>query len=459
LTLAPNDRVSLEMLPSGLGDGAYGIVSVEHDWDSTRGEFSVSFAALDAGATFRPMPISDRPSLVGATVGKVTGAPGDDIHTDDWGRAKVHFHWDRLQPPDDHCSDWIPTLQDNTGHSIGIPRVGWEVLVQHLEADPDRPVILGRLYTPEDDFHSLLPNNRMVSALRSLTSPRSPKGEETGENHVELLDLKGEEHIHFRAERDQVVLTEHDRTETTRERDARTVHGHEKITVGKSRHHDIALSINATIGTDQEVAIGHDRKVTVKKKLGETVEHDHSLTIGSTHMRRFETLEELHASSNLSESVGAVSLELCPQGNQASAGIGEAVLVGGAMIEVAKDGVAEDAAKAHVEIVGAVLSQQADKHLRIASSKQRTTTVGGNYVGHAGSEVLVSGAKSLTMTVGELILSAKEKLSLEVKKTSLILKGDEHAIAAPENVTVHADGPNNLNSKLAAQNDRADGGS
>jgi hypothetical protein len=56
--------------------------------------------------------------------GFVTGPAGEDVHTDEMGRVKVIFPWDRRQPADDRCSDWIPVLQDNTGHSVGVPRVG-----------------------------------------------------------------------------------------------------------------------------------------------------------------------------------------------------------------------------------------------------------------------------------------------------------------------------------------------
>ncbi len=449
LTLAPNDRVALNLLPAGFSDGDYGVVVVHHDWTDERDGFSLRFEALSASTVFRPLPQTPRPSLVGAMVGNVTGAPGDDIHTDEWGRAKVHFHWDRLQPSDDKCSDWIPTLQDNTGHSIGIPRVGWEVLVQHLEGDADRPIILGRTYTPEDDFYSLLPENKMLVTLRSQTSPRSKTG--TGENHIELLDLAKTEHMRFQAERDQVVLTEHDRTELTKQRDSREVGGHEKVVVGKSRHHDIAQSIGATVSGDQTTSIGHDRQVKIDGKLSETADK-RSLTIGSLHSRRFGTFDELGA-ENIDEKIGALSLELCPENNQSTTDLAEVSLVGGALIELAKKSIAMAAKK----------STRRDRRSASFSTGQQAAEPSrepeayddrrGNYTATAGKAMLFSGLKSLKLNVGELTLSATKKLTLKVKNTSLIMDGACNVIDAAENIVVHADARNDLNAAKANQND------
>ena len=82
-----------------------------------------SFFARSADRTMRPEPRTPVPRSPSPITGFVTGPPGEDIHTDKWGRVKVHFPWDRLQPKDDTCSDWIPTLQDNTGRSSAMPRI------------------------------------------------------------------------------------------------------------------------------------------------------------------------------------------------------------------------------------------------------------------------------------------------------------------------------------------------
>ncbi|MFO0615801.1 MAG: type VI secretion system tip protein TssI/VgrG [Polyangiaceae bacterium] len=456
--LATNDALDLGALPAGLTDGRFAVVALAHDWDVTNTDFHLRAEAIDADGAFRPMPSTPRPSLVGATVGTVTGAPGEDIHTDEWGRAKVHFHWDRLQPADDRCSDWIPTLQDNTGHSIGIPRVGWEVMVQHLEGDPDRPVILGRLYTPADAFYSKLPDNRMYTTLRSLTSPRAKAGEgDTGQNLIEFRDLKDNQHMRLHAERDQVVLTEHDRTEVTKERDARDVYGHEAVKVGKSRTHTVEQTIHAMVGADQVTSVGHDRRLTAKKALSENSTGSRKLSIGSTHVRKFGTMDELALESDLDEKIGALNLELCPHGNVSSTKVAEALLVGGAIVELAKAGIAQTAQKLHTEIIGALLHQEAKEHIGLRATKKRVTTAGGDYAVKSGTAVLVSGLRKLRVTAGSVALTAKKKLTLKVQNTTLILDAATHAIDAPEEISAWADARNDLNAARSGQNDRLGG--
>jgi len=458
LSLAPNDAIAIGSLPPGLEDGKYTIVSVTHRWDSAEKEFSLGFEAIPAASPFRPMPATPRPSLVGATVGTVTGPAGEDIYTDEWGRTKMHFRWDRLQPKDDTCSDWIPTLQDNTGHSIGIPRIGWEMMVQHLEGDPDRPVILGRVYTPADDFHSKLPENKMFSALRSLTSPRAKAGEgDTGYNSIEFRDLADNEQIRFHAERDQVVLTENDRTETTKERDGREVYGNETVKVGKSRTHSVAKTVNAFVSIDQDVVIGNDRKLTAGDKLSEVSTGDRTLTIGATHMRRFDTMDEAKVGANLSEKIGALNLEASVQNSQSNTSQAEALLVGGAIIELAKQTITQATQRARVELIGALLYQEAKEHIALRASETRTTTAGGNYTAKSGTAILISGLKSLELVVGEFALAAKKTLTLKVQNTTVVLKGDHHSIDAPQEITAHADARNDLNALHSAQNDAAGG--
>ena len=52
-----------------------------------------------------------------------------------------------------------------------MPRIGWELLCQFLEGDPDRPVVLGRVFNPTDPFTEELPVRKMRMTLQSLTSP------------------------------------------------------------------------------------------------------------------------------------------------------------------------------------------------------------------------------------------------------------------------------------------------
>src|SRR5690606_1301353 len=101
------------------------------------------------GTPIRPARVIPRPRVSGPETAIVTGPAGEEIHTDEHGRIKVHFHWDREGPYDEGSSCWIRVAQTWGGGGWGglfIPRVGMEVVVAFLEGNPDRPLVVGCVY-------------------------------------------------------------------------------------------------------------------------------------------------------------------------------------------------------------------------------------------------------------------------------------------------------------------------
>jgi type VI secretion system secreted protein VgrG len=110
-----------------------------------------------------------RPTIHGQQSAVVVGPADAMLHTDRDHRVKVQFHWQRgtsshsrLQhpaadshtgaPADDSAGTWVrvaaplaPVAGANWGANA-LPRVGQEVLVDFLEGNIDRPVIIGALY-------------------------------------------------------------------------------------------------------------------------------------------------------------------------------------------------------------------------------------------------------------------------------------------------------------------------
>ncbi len=127
---------------------------------------------------FRPALSTPKPRTLGVESATVTGPGGEEIHTDEFGRIRLHFHWDREGSADETSSCWVPVSQPWAGAGFGaisLPRVGQEVLVDFLGADPDRPVVVGRVFTLTNPPPYQLPEYKMSSGLRSETYPR-PKG-------------------------------------------------------------------------------------------------------------------------------------------------------------------------------------------------------------------------------------------------------------------------------------------
>jgi hypothetical protein len=79
----------------------------------------------------------------------VVGAPTPEIFTDKYGRVKVQFHWDRQGKLDDDSSCWIRVSTHWAGKNwgvISVPRIGQEVIIDYLEGDPDKPIIIGKVF-------------------------------------------------------------------------------------------------------------------------------------------------------------------------------------------------------------------------------------------------------------------------------------------------------------------------
>jgi len=125
--------------------------------------------AIRASLPYRSTADWRRPTVQGQQTAIVVGPSGAPVHTDRDHRIKVQFHWQRGDgshsrlspsmsasetgaPADDRAGTWVrvatplaPIAGANWG-SNALPRVGQEVLVDFLEGDIDRPVVIGTLY-------------------------------------------------------------------------------------------------------------------------------------------------------------------------------------------------------------------------------------------------------------------------------------------------------------------------
>ena len=136
--------------------------------------YQCQFSAMPTQQQFRPRRLTPKPFVQGPQTAMVVGPAGDEIHTDQYGRVKVQFHWDRLGKRDENSSCWIRVSQPWAGKgwgSVSIPRIGQEVIVDFLEGDPDQPIITGRVYNGDLMPPYALPAAGMVSGLKSCTTP------------------------------------------------------------------------------------------------------------------------------------------------------------------------------------------------------------------------------------------------------------------------------------------------
>jgi uncharacterized protein involved in type VI secretion and phage assembly/uncharacterized protein (DUF2345 family) len=122
------------------------------------------FESVRRAIPWRP-EFLDRPTALGLQTALVVGPGGstspegaDELYTDALGRIKVQFHWQGAPHADPRADNrnscWVRVAQRWAGAGIGlqfIPRIGHEVLVQFLEGDAERPVVVGSLYNGQGE--------------------------------------------------------------------------------------------------------------------------------------------------------------------------------------------------------------------------------------------------------------------------------------------------------------------
>ncbi len=136
--------------------------------------YSNRFSCIPSGVQFRPERTTPRPVVRGSQTAIVVGPSSEQVYTDEHGRVKVQFHWDRKGKKDENSSFWIRVSQLWAGAGWGamhIPHIGQEVIVGFIEGDPDRPIVMGRVYNQENipplnKAPLKLPDNRLKSIIR-----------------------------------------------------------------------------------------------------------------------------------------------------------------------------------------------------------------------------------------------------------------------------------------------------
>ena len=169
------------------------------------------FDCINHEVPFRPRRTTPIPVVDGIQTAVVVGPEGEEIYTDEHGRIKVQFHWDREGQHDENSSCWLRVSQSMAGNGWGaifLPRIGHEVIVEFIEGNPDRPIVTGQVYHGVNRPPYTLPDEKTKSTFKSNSSIGG-----TGFNEIRFEDEKDEEQIFIHAQYNQDIRTENDRCE------------------------------------------------------------------------------------------------------------------------------------------------------------------------------------------------------------------------------------------------------
>lgn len=339
--------------------------------------------AIPKDAWWSPPRRHPKPRIRGVQTAIVTGSSQQEqtIHTEAYGRIKVRFFWDRQSQQDHTSSPWIRVAQVGMGGTMVLPRVGWEVSVAFLDGDPDRPLVLGRVYNAEKTPPYALPASKASGSMKSMSSPGGG-----GHNEIKMADDGGSQGFSVHAQKDLNVVVGHDKIE--------------EVGVDEASH--VSKNASSTVEVDETISVSGDQKVDIGAVLSNQVGGDQTVTVGGN--------DVTNAISNHVEKVGAA--------RSYSVGGNQITIQNGVQL-TAQGSISRDVGALHmVGSVGSISEKivgDLDENVGVVKAQVALGSVGEK----------VTGSKSLTSTAAELHLT-KADLTQEAGGSVTHLVGGLH---------------------------------
>ncbi|MBJ7310783.1 type VI secretion system tip protein VgrG [Rugamonas sp. CCM 8940] len=371
----------------------YLILSVCHhasnNYQNGRGaqsHYSNQFTCLRKSIRWRP-PLgfhSRDTRIYGVQTATVVGPEGQEIHTDQYGRVRIQWHWDREGKFDAHSSPYVRVMTASAGARFGqisVPRVGQEVVVQFLDGNPDRPLIIGSVYNAVNMPPWELPANQTQSGILTRSSRG---GDARHANALRFEDRKGQEEVWLHAEKDQRIEVEHD----------------ESHSVGNDRRKQVGRDETVDVGHDRTETVGNDEKVTVHGGRTVRVDHDERIDIGDNRMK--------------------------------NVGHNEIVKIGGSRIETVMLAAVQNVLVDKATNVGGACEISVGMAMTVLVGLSKTIKVCVNFLIDVGEKISILAGEEFRVKVGSASLSMKSNGEVHISGTK---------------VTIDSSGPVQINGK------------
>ena len=305
-------------------DGQYLAFEVTHHFDDHGLHYRNSFQAIPADVPFRPQRVTPKPRIESTQTAVVVGPSGEEIHTDEHGRIKVQFHWDRLGANDESSSCWIRVMQPWAGAGWGfvfLPRIGMEVTVSFVDGDPDQPLVMDSVYNGDNPPPYTLPDEKTKSTIKSETSLGGG-----GYNEIRFEDKAGSEEIFTHAQKDQNEIVENDHTTT--------VHHDQSIRVDNDQTQEVGNDQTEHVFNNQSLEVDVDRTIQVHGNYEETVDGTETRQVTGDVSETFSANETRQVSANLDETIsGSRTQAISGSSDETISGSLTQNIVGGAAID------------------------------------------------------------------------------------------------------------------------------
>jgi len=413
---------------------SHGSQSIVGDKDS---RFGNELFAIPEGSPYAPARRTPRPRIRGLQTAVVTGPTmgEEDIHCDRYGRIKIRFHWDRVGQQGDKSSCWVRVMQVALGGGMIIPRAGWEVAVSFLEGDPDRPLVVGRVYNAERVAPYALPAAKTSGAIKSASSPGG-----AGANEIKLGDSGGGQGFSVTAQKDLNITVGHDQNETIAVDDATRIKVNASISIGSNQditvggNHDVSVGSqnSANVTGNIDVAVGGNAVDNATANYLEKVAADRTNTVGGDMLVICNGIKH-DVDGDLARDVGAVQLcatiasfSTTVAGDMAeNVGIAKIDISKGAWVETITGNRTNQILAAELDIVKGGHTAASDADFTTLVGGMRLVKAGGDYsvkapmitlLGATGS--LKGGDSEIKMGGGPMVVKGS-KITIE---TALLVK-------------------------------------
>ncbi|MCA9167905.1 MAG: type VI secretion system tip protein VgrG, partial [Planctomycetales bacterium] len=383
----------------------YVITKISHEayetmaYESSRGAppfgYRNEFRAIPDQVAFRPQRITPKPYVRGVQTATVVGPSGEEIYTDEFGRIKAQFHWDREGSKDENSSCWMRVSQIHAGKGFGgidIPRIGEEVIVSFLEGDPDRPIITGRVYHAENMPPYGLPDKKVISGIKSKTY----KGD--GYNEYVMDDSPGNELIREHGQFDKDSTIEHDLREHVLNNRSRDVSVDETVTVGKNQSLTVGVNRTIQVGANHSETIAANMTINVGANLVENVAVNYAETVGAA----------------MALTVGGVMTQTIGGAFVMAVGGAVSATVGGTQTTTVQADRKEQVKGKVVESVKGDVTQKIDgKH---------TEKVKGKYTVKGDASLLLQAADEIVLKTGASSITLKKSGEIKIKGNNITVE-------------------------------------
>ncbi|MAR89385.1 MAG: hypothetical protein CML06_00680 [Pseudomonadales bacterium] len=354
-------------------NGTYLIWEISHQANNnidSPSRYENQFHCVPAEAPVRPRQPDFKRRMPGPQMAKVISlcASGSAADADPQRMIKARFPWDG-----DHNTCKLRVLQSYAGSGWGasfVPREGQEVLVDFINGDADRPLVVGALYNKDN-------TGPKYTATQSGWLTQSSNA-----NELRFDDAGGAEEIYLKAGKDMNFLIANNETGQVQNDQALTVDNNRSISVGANESKSVAGNQDETITGNQTLAVQSNRALTVGQNQSSTVSINDSETIGAAKELTIGGLYQVTVGAAMNETVAALKAE--------EVGANKTVLVAKNMSENVGD--------------------------------NRTLSVGKTST-HSAKKITISAEDELTIKVGKASLTMKKDGTIALSGKDIQLKG------------------------------------